>query len=153
MTTIEDLDGEIARLQAEVRSVEHMPPTIAERYSEVEGAMREAEAVYRRLGLGASAGHPAEHAHLQRQVLIGACMVAAGDKLLKVERQRIEKQGEGLTAADKARKLDQLKAAILRTAAQRELALREVEGDGFLPRPIHPELLVFPQAEVERLAR
>jgi hypothetical protein len=99
-----------------------------------------------------SAGHPAEHAHLQRQSLIGAIMVTAGDKLLRAERQRIEQQGEGLTAADKARRLDQLLGAILRTAARRELAVREIEGDGFMVRPVHPELLVYKRADLERLA-
>ena len=40
MTTIEDLDAEIARLQAEFRSVERMPPTIAERFAEAEARLR-----------------------------------------------------------------------------------------------------------------
>jgi hypothetical protein len=47
-----------------------------------------------------------------------------------------------------------LPRAILRTAARRELAIRAVEAVGeFQPRPVHPELLIFKQAEVERLAR
>ena len=89
---------------------------------------------------------------MQRQVLIGAQMVAAGDKLLSVERQRIAAQGEGLSAADKTRKLDELRRAILRTAAKRELAVREIEHDDFFDRPVHPELVVYARAEVERIA-
>ena len=50
--------------------------------------------------------------------------------------------------------LAELRAAILRAAARRELALRAVEAVGeFKPRPVHLELLIFRQAEVERLAR
>ena len=81
-------------------------------------------------------------------------MVANSAALLKAERQRIEAQGEGLTATDKQRRLDQLRAAILRASANRELLVRatEVEGE-FLPRPaLHAELAVFTRAEVERLA-
>jgi hypothetical protein len=32
------------------------------------------------------------------------------------------------------------------------LELRKAEGEGFLPRSVHPELLVYKQADVERLA-
>jgi hypothetical protein len=151
-SAVEQLDAEIARLQAEIARVEHMPRTIADRFTEVEAELRSAEQLYLVHGLKVSAAHPAEHAHLQRQSLIGAMMAAGGDKLLQVERQRIEAQGEGMSAADKARKLDQLRGAILKAAAKRELALRAIEGVEFLPRPVHPELVVFTQAAVERLA-
>jgi hypothetical protein len=80
-------------------------------------------------------------------------MVAAPDKLLQVERQRIEAAAEGLSAVDRARKLGELQRAILRTAAKRELAVREIEGDdNFMVRPVHPELIVYKRTEVERLA-
>jgi hypothetical protein len=62
-------------------------------------------------------------------------------------------QSEGLTASDKARRITELQAAILRAAAKRELAVREVEGAEFMPRPVHPELLVYKRADVEQLAR
>jgi hypothetical protein len=80
-------------------------------------------------------------------------MVAAGDKLLQAERQRIEQQGEGPTATDKARRLEQLRHQILRLCARRELALRKVERDGeFLPRPaVHPELVVARRPDLEQL--
>jgi len=51
--------------------------------------------------------------------------------------------------SNKDRKLDQLRGSILRAAARRELALREAEGDGFLPRPVHPELAIFQSSDVE----
>jgi hypothetical protein len=151
-TAIEQCDAEIARLQVEIGSVEHAPPTIAERCAEAEAELRSAEALYQSHGLKVSAEHPAEHAHLQRQALIGAMMAAGGDKLLQVERQRIEAQGEGMSAADKTRKLDQLRGAILKAAAKRELALRAIEGAEFMPRAVHPELAIYKQAAVERLA-
>jgi hypothetical protein len=100
-----------------------------------------------------SAAHPEQTAYLQRQAVLGACMVAGGDKLLQVERQRIEAQGEGMSAADKARRLDQLRGAILKAAAKRELALRAIEGTEFMPRTVHPELAIYRQAAVEQLAR
>jgi hypothetical protein len=106
MTTIEDLDAEIARLEIEVRSVAQMPRTIAERFAEAEVRLREAEGVYRQWGFDASAGHPGEDQHVQRQALIGACMVLGADKLLKAERQRVEAQGEGLSPPAKAERLD-----------------------------------------------
>ena len=67
---------------------------------------------------------------------------------------RSSRQGHGISAPDKQRRLDELRGAILKAAARRELALRAVEGVGeFQPRPVHPELLIYRQAEVERLAR
>jgi hypothetical protein len=35
-------------------------------------------------------------------------------------------------------KLHELRGAILQAAAKRELAVREIEGDSFLPRPVYP---------------
>jgi hypothetical protein len=59
-----------------------------------------------------------------------------------------------MSATDRQRRLDQLRAAILRTAARRELALREIEGEGeFRPRGVRPEILIFTEAAVEQLAR
>jgi hypothetical protein len=131
-----------------------LPATIAERVAAIESELRQAEQLYRRHGLAVSAGHPVESAHLQRQALIGACMVVGADKILKVERARIEQLGEGLTATDKARTLAELRGAILKAAAKRELALREQEAAGeFRPRAVHPELAIFRQGDVERLAR
>ena len=153
MPTIEKLDEEIRRLQAEVTSVEMTPPTIAERCVVVERELHEAEALYRAHGLNPTgARHPSEHAYLQRQSVVGMCMVAAGDKLLKVERELIAAAGEGRSAVDKTKRTAELKAAILRTAARRELEVRKVEGDDFAARPVHPELFLYRQAEVERLA-
>lgn len=149
----EPLDAEIARLESEVRSLVQMPRTIAERVAEAERELRDAENVYRSYGLRASAGHPGEAAHLQRQALIGLCMVVGADKILKAERARIEHQGEGMSATDKQRRLEQLRAAILRAAARRELAFRAVEGEGeFRARDVHPELLIYKQTAVEGLA-
>src|SRR5262245_52009005 len=120
-SAIEKLGAEIARLQAEVRTVEPAPPTIAERYEAAAAVLREAEQVYRTHGLNVSAGHPGEAAHLQRQALIGALMVATGgEKLLRAERQSIEQQSEGMTAVAKTARLDDLRRGILRAAARRE---------------------------------
>ena len=67
---------------------------------------------------------------------------------------RIAAQGEGMSASDKQRRLADLDHAILKAAAKRELLVREQEAAGdFSPRPVHPELLVYRQADVERLAR
>lgn len=153
--TITELDAQLANLRAALASVAQALPTSAERFGVVEAELRRAEQLYRERGLNVSGGHPDETAHLQRQAVVGACMVVGADKMLKAERQRIEAQGEGLTAADKARRLDELRAAILKAAARRELLIREEndERDDFLvPRPIHPELAIFTQAEIERLA-
>jgi phage-related tail protein len=151
---IDKLDAEIARLQAEVAHVEHMPRTIAERFAEVEAELRSAEQLYRNNGHKVGAAHPEQTAYLQRQAVLGACMVVGADQLLRADRQRIEAQGEGMSAADKARKLAELRRQILCTAAKRELALREVEGDGeFQPRVTHPELAIYRLAVVEQLAR
>jgi hypothetical protein len=82
-------------------------------------------------------------------------MVVGADKILKVERDRIAAAGEGMTAADRAKRLADLDRAILRTAAKRELLLREYEAPGeFLSRlEVHPALAVFKQADVEWLAQ
>jgi hypothetical protein len=153
--SIEQIDAELARLQAELGSVERAPRTIAERYADAEARLRACESVYRQWGFDVSAGHPGEAQYVQRRSQIGALMVVNPAALLKAERQRIEAQGEGLSAADKARRLDQLRAAILRASAKRELLVRAIEVEGeFAPRPpLHAELAVFTRAEVERLAR
>lgn len=152
--TLELFDAELQRLRQEAAAIARMPATIAERFAQTEAELRHAEQLYRTHGLGVSAGHPTEAMHLQRQALIGAMMVVGADKILKVERDRIAAAGEGMTADDKAKRLGDLDRAILRTAAKRELLLREHEAPGeFLPRlEVHPELAVFRQADVERLA-
>jgi hypothetical protein len=150
---IDQLDAEIAGLQAEIARVEHMPATVAERYAAAEAELREGERIFRTHGPNPSAAYPGQTADLQRRAAIGAAMVVGAEQLLRVERQRIEAQGEGLSAADKARKLEQLRGAILKAAAKRELTLRAIEGAEFLPRPgPHPELAVWKLAAVERLA-
>jgi hypothetical protein len=149
----DQIDAELARLQAEIASVERAPRTIAERYAETEARLREAEGVYRQWGFDASAGHPGAAQHMRRQSLIGALMVVNSAALLKAERQRIEAQGEGLSPPAKAQRLDELRCQILKAAARRELAVREIERDGeFQPRVIHPELAIYRQAAVERQA-
>ena len=67
MSDIENLDAEIARLQAEIVNVERMQAAIAERYAEVETELRAAEALYLAHGHKPNAPHPAQTAHLQRQ--------------------------------------------------------------------------------------
>ena len=135
--TIETLDATIAQLQAEARR---------------EARLREAEDIYRRFGLGVTAGDPREAAHLRQQALLGAMMVVGSAQLLKVERARIEARGEGLSKREKTERIAQLRRQIERLAAKRELAVREIEGDGFMPRPVHAELAIYRQGDVERLA-
>src|SRR4051794_7786632 len=118
--TIAALDREIAALIAERSVVATALPAVSERLAAVETELREAEAVFRQHGLRPIAPHPDQAAYLQRLALVGAMMVAAGDKLLKAERQRIEAQGEGLTAADRAARLSEIERAVLRLAARRE---------------------------------
>ena len=144
-TAIELFDSEIAALQAEISSVERAPPTVAERHAAAAAELRSAEALYRTRGLRPAALHPAEQEHLQRLAVVGMCMVIDADKLLKAEHQRIAAEGEGMSAADKARRLDQLRGAILKAAARRELAVRQIA--------VHPELAVCQRRQVEQLAR
>jgi hypothetical protein len=151
---LERLDGEIQRLRQEAAAVARMPPTIAERFAQTEAELRQAEQLYRTHGLAVSGtGHPTEAAHLKQQAVIGLCMTIGADKILKVERDRIAAAGEGIAAPDKTRRLADLEHAILQMAARRELLLRQREVPGkFLPRDVHPELVIMLQAAVERLA-
>ena len=155
-TAIEQFDSEIAALQAEIGSVERAPPTVAERHRR--GGCRVTIEPKRSIGRAACGRRrriPPRQEHLQRlRPSSASCMVVDADKLLKAERQRIAAEGEGMSAADKARRLDQLRGAILKAAARRELAVRQIEGDGeFLPRPVHPELAICQRRQVEQLAR
>jgi hypothetical protein len=156
MTTIAELDTEISRLQQEASAVERAPSSFDEVWPAVEAELAEAEATFRRLGpqLGGFVSQLPEHVYERRQAMVGMAIVANKKAVLDSERARVKAQTEGgISATDKRRRLDQLRAAILRAAAQRELALREVEGEGeFRPRDIHPELLIHRQADVERLA-
>ena len=95
-----------------------------------------------------------EDVHQRHQATIGAAVVANKKALLDSERARIKAATEGgIAAPDKARRLEELRRAILKAAAKRELFVREIEGSEFLRRPTHAELAVFKQADVERLAR
>lgn len=154
MSTIEQCDAELAQVLATITKVERMPRTIAERYQEIETELRSAEQLHLVRGLKPGAGHPDQQAHLQRQALIGACMAIGGDKLLKVERDRITAAGEGMSASDKARRLAELHRQLERTACRREIARRAITGGDFKFLPVvHPETLILPLAVLEQGAR
>ena len=70
----------------------------------------------------------------RHQAAIGAAMIANLKALLDSKRVRVRAE----TA------LDQLRGATLKVVAKRELALRA--------RPVHPELAIYKEAAVERLA-
>jgi hypothetical protein len=148
MTTpaIEKIDGEIAVLQAEIARIEVLPAPVGERYAAVEASLRACEEAYRTHGL-----QPAGHPDAQR-IVVGMCMVVGADKVLKAEHQRIAALGEGMAAADKERRLTHLRAALLAAACRRELALMDLPGSLLAPREVHPELIVYPRAELERIA-
>jgi hypothetical protein len=143
-------------LQTALAEVANKPPSFDEVWPGVEQTLTDAEAVFRRIGPGLDhVGGPLlpEHAWHRHQAMIGASMVANRKAVLDSERARIRAATDGgLSQADRTRRLDQLRASILKAAANRELLVREIEGADFTPRPVHPELLVYPQAEVERLA-
>lgn len=154
MTNLDKIDAEIAKLDAERERIQRLPPTIAVRYAAIEKKFKACEAYYRRHSFGEGPVHSLEAQHRERQADIGAHMVAGGAAILKAERERIEAQGEGMSAADKAKKLAEIGGQILRLCAQRELQMRRTEGDEFSPRPsLHAELAVFKQSAVEQLAK
>jgi hypothetical protein len=152
MNAIEKIDGEIAALHAEIVQVEHALPSSAERFAVVESELLQAAEVYRSRGLNPSAAHPGETVYLQRQALIGMAMVIGAEKILKIERQRIEQAGEGMSAADKARKLEQLRAQVEAAAARREFLVRRERDDFEIARPV-PILAIVETADLERAAR
>ena len=57
-TAIDNLDAEIARLQAEAARIERAPPTIADRYAAAEAELRDAEQLYLAHGLQVNSGPP-----------------------------------------------------------------------------------------------
>ena len=123
----------------------------------MEAELLEAEAIFRGVGpeLSGFISQAPEHVHQRRVAAIGAAMVANRKALLDSERARVKEQtANGIAAADKQRRLNELKRAVLRVAAKRELLIRatEVEGE-FLPRELHAELAVFRHDAVERLTR
>ena len=154
-TKIEDLDAELARLQQEAAAVERAGPPFDEVWPEVERRLQQAEAVFRQYGAGLD-GWPAvlpEEAVRRHQAAIGAAMVANGKALSDSERARVKAvTANGIAAADKRQRLDQIRAAILKAAARREIEARKVEGTEFMARPVHPELIVCRQGDLERLA-
>ena len=100
--TIEALDAEIARLQAEIVNIERMQPTVAERFAAAEAELRDANSSIARTACASLPRILAETAYLQRQAVIGALhggrrrQAAAGRA-----RSESRPQGEGLSAADK----------------------------------------------------
>jgi hypothetical protein len=151
--TLDKIDAELAGVRAEIARVAQALPTTAERYAAAESELREAERLFRTHGFKVSAAHPGESAYLQRQTVIGAAMVAGGDKLLKAERARIEAQGgEGMSTADKQRRLQDLAAQERTLLAKRELAVRREPNNFRRPRPGHGWMAVLTQAAVERRA-
>jgi hypothetical protein len=156
--TIATLDTEIARLQADARTIEHAPRTFDEVWPVAEAALVDAEAALRRFGPALDSAVPRlpEAVHHRHQVVIGAAMVANRKALMDSERARVKADTDaGISATDKQRRGAELRAAILKLCARRELLLRSEEADGaeLRPRQPHAELFVFRQADVERLAR
>ena len=152
---LETLDREISRLQAEAAAVERAGPTFEERWPEIESQLLEAENVFRRLGpqLSGFVSELPEHVHQRRQAMVGMALVANRRAIVDSEQARIKAQTEGgISATAKSHRLAELRRAVLRSAAQRELELRKIEGDDFAIRSVHPELVIFTQAAVERLA-
>jgi len=140
---IETIDTEIRHLQQEAVAVEHTGPTFDEVWPQVERQLTDAEALFRRHGPQLSGMPPVlpEHLIQQHQAAVGAALVANKKAVLDSERARIKAQTEhGISAADKRQRIAELRAAILKAAAKRELELRKVEGAEFMPRPVHPEL-------------
>jgi hypothetical protein len=156
MTDIATIDIEISRLQAEAAAVERAGPTFEERWPAVEAELAEAERIFREIGpqLGGVVSQLPEHVEQRRRAMVGAAVVANRKALIDSERSRIKVDTEGgIAAPDKARRLEQLRSAVLRAAAQRELLLRDQEVVGeFRPRPVHAELAVCKRSEIERLA-
>ena len=79
MSSIEQIDAELARLRADISSVERAPPSFEEVWAAVEAELGEAGATFRRLGPQLS--HRSvpvlpEFAFQQHQILIGATLVA-----------------------------------------------------------------------------
>ena len=138
MSDLATLDIEIQKLQQEAAAVERAGPTFDETWPAVNAELLEAEAIFRRWGpqLGGYQSELAEHVHQRRQAAIGASVVANKKVLLNSERSRIQSLTQGgISRADKLRRLDDLNRQILRAAARKELALREIESDGeFQPR-------------------
>jgi hypothetical protein len=156
MTTIAELDTEISRLQQEASAVERAPKSFDEVWPAVEAELAEAEATFRRLGptLSGVISSLPEHVAERHRAMVGMALVANKKAVLDSERSRVGAATEGgMSATDRQRRLDQLRGAILQASAKRELLVRATEGDGeFQPRVIHPELAIYKQAAVERLA-
>jgi hypothetical protein len=157
MTTIAELDTEITLLQQQASAVERAPKSFDEVWPTVEAELAEAEATFRRLGpqLGGRFVSPLqEHVEERHRAMVGMAVVANRKAVVDSERSRVRAATEGgMSVTDKQRRLDQLRGAILQASAKRELLVRATEGDGeFQPRVIHPELAIYKQAAVERLA-
>src|SRR5215475_11954028 len=124
MTMIAELDAEISRLQQEASAVERAPHSFDEVWPAVEAQLAEAEATFRRLGpqLGGFVSQLPEHVEERRRAMVGMAVVANRKALLDSERARVKARTEGgISATDRQRRLDQLRAAILKAAAKREL--------------------------------
>ena len=125
--TIATLDREIARPRDELAGVERQPCAGQRTFRVVEKKLRAAEAHYRSHGFPEIPARSVEAQRTERLSIIGALVVASGPALLKAERQRLEARGVGMSAADKARRLAELRAQVLRLCARREIAVRKVK--------------------------
>jgi hypothetical protein len=156
--SIEQIDVELARLQAEISGVERAPPSFEEVWPAVAAELAEAESTFRRVGpqLSGVVSQLPEYVAERHRAMVGMALVANRKAVVDSERSRVRAATEGGTSAtDRQRRLDQLRAAILRASAQRELLVRatEVEGEFLARPPLHAELVAFTRAKVERLAR
>lgn len=158
MSNIDALATEIANLRTAIAEIEAKPQTFDEVWPAAEQALGDCERVFRERGPLTRFVAPAvwvmpEESRARHQAAIGASMVANRKALMDSERARVKAATDGgLSRADKARRIEELRRQLLRAAAKHELALRDVEGDGFMVRPVHPELLIYRRADVERLA-
>src|SRR5260370_31315078 len=140
MSTIEQIDAELARLQAEIARVERAPRSFDEVWAATIEQLDLAEATFRRLGpgLGGVVSQLPEYVAERHRAMVGLALVANRKAVIDSERSRVRAATEGgISAADKVRRLDELRRQIMKAAAKRELAVRGIEGDGFMPRPLH----------------
>ena len=130
-----DPDTEIKRLEREIAATDKVGLPLPDRIETAHAALRDDAEFFERHMFDPVGYRPGEALHFQLKSLRGALAVFAGDELRRLVRKRVEQRyqaegGTGLSAAEREKRLAELRRELRVVRARRELAWRQEEAAG-----------------------
>src|SRR5215472_7716616 len=131
----DNIDGELAAVEAEIRQVEAMGAPLADRLQQAESELERCAEHYRAHGFAPMGTLPQEREHYRHLATVGAMMTIGKATLLQAERERVTAAfqaagGRGMSPDEKSQRLVALKQRRRQCLARHELELRRQEANG-----------------------